>query len=167
MIKLKAGRLAEALKPVKPHPLRKRPKPIPVSLEQDALSGELSVIEARHGVFAKSVPCHGDWSSPVQVDGLLLLKFVTSWPPETELELVAEVETLALRAEKSISYVKRLDAGGKNPIVRTPMPPDNRHKGKVVVPPDPVVKRVELADTWGFSARVPMPQHRDPEDKGD
>ena len=85
---------------------------------------------------------------------------------ETELELSADAEALTIRAGKSTSRVTRIDGGGANPIVRTPRKQDERHAGKVIVPPDPTNKRVELADTWGFSARVPMPQHRDPKDKG-
>jgi hypothetical protein len=166
MIKVKAGDLAEALKPAKPHPLKKRPKPVPVSLEQDFVSGAFSVIEAKNGAFAKAVPGSGDWPRPVQVEGILLQKLVATWAPETELELSADAEALTIRAGKSTSRVTRIDGGGANLIVRTPRKPDERHAGKVIVPPDPTNKRVELADTWGFSARVPMPQHRDPKDKG-
>jgi hypothetical protein len=32
------------------------------------------------------------------------------------------------------------------------------HKGKIEHPPEPVGKRAEFHDTWGFSARVPMPE---------
>jgi hypothetical protein len=100
------------------------------------------------------------------VEGILLQKLVATWSPDTELELSADAEALTVRAGKSASRVMRIDGGGSKPIVRTPLKPDPRHKGKVVVPPDPITKRVALADTWGFSARVPMPQHRDPKDKG-
>lgn len=164
MLKLKAGDLAEALKAAKPHPLKKRPKPIPVSLEHELMAGTLAVIEAKHGAFAKSVPVSGTWLAPVQVDGVMLHRLVTTWPPETELELSADAQALTVSVGKSACRVARTDDGGSNPIKRTPPKPDKRHKGKVEVPPDPVVKRVELADTWGFSARVPMPQHRDPKD---
>lgn len=165
MIRLKAGDLADALKPARPHARKKKPKPVPVSLEQDFVSSAFSVIEARHGSFGKSLPCSGNWPKAVQVDGVLLEKLVATWPAEAELELIADAERLQIRVGKSITFVNRLDDGGSNLIARTPPKPDARHKGKPVIPPDPVSKRVELADTWGFSARVPMPQHRGPKDK--
>ncbi len=163
MIKVKAGDLAEALKPAKPHPLKKRPK-LTVSLEYELAGGTLVIIEAKHAAFTKSAPASGDWPSPVQVDGVLLYRLVATWPPETELELSADPQAIIVRTGKSLCRVARTDGGGANPIRRTPPKPDKRHAGKVEIPPDPQFKRVELADTWGFSARVPMPQHRDPKD---
>lgn len=167
MIKVKAGDLVDALRPAKPHPQKKRPKPVPISLEQEFVSRALAVIEAKHATFAKSIPCFGNWPTPVQVDGVLLDRLAGSWPPEVELELSADAEALTIRAGKSAAKITRVDEGGSKPIQRTPLKPDKRHKGKVVVPPDPITERVELADTWAFSARVPMPQHRDPKDNSD
>ena len=164
-MQVKAGDLAEALKSAKPHPLKKKPKPVVVSLEQDYVTHALSVIEAKHGLFAKVIEASGDFPKPVQVDGTSLEKLASSWPADTLLELAADAERLTILAGKSRVAIPRIDGGGKTPILRTPIPPNKKHKGKVVAPPDPVSKRVELADTWGFSARVPMPQHRDPEDK--
>ncbi len=164
MLKVNAGELVEALKPTKPHLRKKRPKPFPVSLEQEFVSGELAVIEAKHGVFAKSIATSGYWPGHVQVDGVLLGRLAATWPPEAELELSADAEALTVRVGKFVSRVARIDGGGANPIKRTPPKPDKRHKGKVEVPPDPVGKRVKLSDTWAFSARVPMPQHRNPND---
>jgi hypothetical protein len=166
MLTVKAGDLADALKPAKPHPLKKKPKPVPVTLEQDSVSRAFSVIEARHGAFSKSIAASGDWPNPVQVEGLLLLQLATKWPAETELELSADEEALTIRAGKSTSRLARIDGGGKGGIKRKPFEPDKRHKGKVEVAPERRLNRVALADTWGFSARVPMPQHRDPDDKG-
>ncbi len=165
-MKVKAGDLAGALKPVKPHPLKRKFKAVPVSLEQDFVTGALSVIEAKHGTFAKSIATAGQFAGPVQVDGVLLQRLAASWPESAELELGADAEALMIRCGKSITRVARLDGGGANPIIRKPKGPDKRHTGKVEVPPDPIVKRVELADTWGFSARVPMPQHRDKDETG-
>lgn len=166
MIKVKAGEFAEALKPAKPHPLKKRPKPIPISLEQELVSGAFVVVEAQHAIFANKVRATGNWPNAVQVDGVTLCRLVATWPPHEELELSADPEALKIVVGKSVSRVKRIDSGGNNPILRMRLEPDPRHKGKVAAPPDPTTKRVELADTWGFSARVPMPQHRDP-DKGE
>ena len=60
-MKVKASDLADALKSAKPHPLKKRPKPLLVSLEHELVAGTLAVIEAKHGAFAKSVPASGEW----------------------------------------------------------------------------------------------------------
>lgn len=160
MLKVKAGDLAEALMAAKPKRMPKRPKPVTVSLEHEFVAGALAVIEAKHAAFAKSLPASGNWSGPVQLDALLLLRLVSTWPPETELEMEPEPAALGVRSGKSISRVARTDCGGTPAIKRTAVKPDKRHKGKVEVPPDPTEKRVELADTWLFSARVPMPQHR-------
>jgi len=164
MLKVKASDLAEALKPAKPHPLKKKPKPLLVSLEYAFAAGTLAVIEAKNGAFAESLPAIGDWAGPVQVDGVLLCRLAATWPSVSELELSADAEALVIRMGKSISRVARLDGGGATAVKRMPPKPDKRHKGKVEVPPDPEGKRVELADTWTFSARVPMPQHRKPKD---
>lgn len=97
MMKVKASDLADALKPAKPHSLKKRPKPLLVSLEHELVAGTLAVIEAKHGAFAKSVPASGEWPGPVQVDGVTLYRFVATWPPETELELSTDAQALTLR----------------------------------------------------------------------
>lgn len=167
MLQVKAGDLADALNPAKPHPLKKKPKPVPVSLEQDLTSGVFSVVEADHAAFSKSVGTSGQWPNPVQVQGLLLLQLAMKWPPETKLELSADDEALIVRAGNSVTRLARIDSGGKRGIKRRPFERDKRHKGKVEVAPDRRNNRVALADTWGFSARVPMPQHRDPNDKSD
>jgi|SRR5208283_124855 len=164
-MQVKAGDLAEALRPAKAYSRKKKPKPLPVSLEQDYVTHNLSVIEAKHGLFAKVIPASGEFPSRVQMDGITLERFASTWPAETTLILAADAERLNIRAGKAQVAVPRLDGGGMTPIERTPIPPNKQHKGKVVVPLDPLHKRVELADTWGFSARVPMPQHRDPIDK--
>jgi len=145
MLKVKAGDLLEALKPTKPQLRKRRSKCFPVSLEQEFVSGELAVIEAKYGAFAKSIATSGYWPGPVQVDGVLLGRLAATLPPEAELELSADSEALSVRAGKFVSRVARIDGGGANPIKRTPPKPDKRHKGKVEVPPDPVGKRVELS----------------------
>jgi hypothetical protein len=164
VLKVSAGKLLEALRPARRHPTTKRAKPLPVSLEYEFVAGALAVIEARHGAFANSIPAFGNWPEPVQVDGLLLYRAAATWPGEAELELSTDANALTIRAGKSVFRITRVDQGGLKPIKRVPSQPDKRHKGKVEVAPDAPGKRVELADTWGFSARVPMPQHRDPKE---
>ena len=162
MLKVKAADFAAALKPAKPHPLKKKPKPIIVCLEHEFVAGTLAVIEAKHAAFAQSISASGDWPGPVQVDGVLLYRLAANWPPDAEVELSADADSLIIKLGKAVVRVARSDAKGGKPIKRTVQPPDKRHKGKVEVPPDPVGKRVELNATWLFSARMPVPQHREP-----
>lgn len=166
MLKVKAGSLAEALKPPKPHQFKRRAKPFIVSLEHEPAAGTLAVIEAEHGIVARAVSVSGDWPGAVQVNGTVLYRLTATWPPDAELQLNADAQSLVVRMAKSIVRIARMDDGGGQPIIRTPLPSDKRHKGKVQSAPDPTSRRVDLDDTWDFSARVPMPQHRSPE-KGD
>lgn len=160
MIRVLAGQLASSLLKVKPRAGSAKARPIIISLEYRIESGSLAVIEAKNAVFAMSIEADGDLVGAVQIDGRPLYKYASTWPPETRLELSADAEQLMVRCGGSTIRIPRTDAGGKRPIIRAPLPPNMKHKGKVEVPPDPVGKREALNDTWSFSARVPMPSHR-------
>jgi len=75
MIKVKAGDLAEALKPAKPHPLKKRPKPLPVSLEHELVAGRLQ-LSRQSMVRSPSLLRLRRLACPVQVDGVMLYRLV-------------------------------------------------------------------------------------------
>jgi hypothetical protein len=86
------------------------------------------------------------------------------WPPPSTrrrngIGLMATTKDLTIIYGKSQIALSRIDHA-RGPIEERPLKPNPRHRGKVVVPPDPVRKRVAWSDTWLFSARVPMPQHR-------
>ena len=71
---------------------------------------------------------------------------------------------MCILRERSRITLKRLDKEN-NPGIKKRPQKIRDHYGPVEVPPDPVGKRVELNNTWLFSARVPVPQHRDKKDK--
>lgn len=133
-----------------------------VTLESDAARGALSVVEASHGLFGETIVATGCLEGPVQVDGRILHDMLAQFPPESELLIEVDNANLTVRMGGATRIVPRQDGGGATPIKMTKQFPDTRHKGKVSVPPEPKRKRVELADTWAFSARVPMPEHSDP-----
>lgn len=165
ILKVMAADLVKALAPARPHPLKKKPRPVIVSLEFDMDAATLAVIEAKHAKFATLIPASGAWPVSVQVNGILLQRLMTKWPAEAVVEMGATSSALTLRVRNSVITLERTDGGGTKSIRRSPPKPDKRHRGKVEIPPEPVRKRAELADTWHFSARVPMPQHRDQKDK--
>ncbi len=159
-LKLKAGDLLDALKPVS-----RRQKAFPIALEYNHTTETLAIIEAKHATFANDIPAFGKFIDQVQLDGAMLYRLTSRIPIESEIELTADKNHLTIKFEKSMFKIARTDDGGISTIKRTPPKPDKRHKGKVEIPPETKGKRVELSDTWGFSLRVPMPQHRDPKNK--
>ena len=93
-------------------------------------------------------------------DGRRLRRVAATYSADIVIELVATESELCLLKTGSVVRLNRTDGKGKQKIKQMPIPRDPRHRGPVVVPPDPIGKKIELNDTWGFSARVPMP--RDP-----
>jgi len=165
-ITLTAGQLLEALAVAVPKRRKnsRRRKAWPITMELDNDRAILEIAEAKHALKGYEVTTTGTWPEKVQVDGQLLRQLIEKYAPEDIVEVVATDEELCLLKSGSTIRIKRLDGGGKPGIKRRPIPQDPRHTGPVDVPPDPVGKRVELGDTWDFSARVPMPQHRDTKD---
>lgn len=157
-MEVKAGALVEALKPLKPPRGRRAPQPV-VTLEVNA-AGTVSVTEARHGIFSETIAASGSLPGPIQLHGIVLRNMASGFPPETLLSLEADADFLTIRAGKATLKIPRLDSGGASPLKMSALPAQKRYR--VVVKPDPVRKRVALADTWAFSARVPMPEHSDP-----
>jgi hypothetical protein len=121
------------------------------------------ISEAQHGLRSNLVAAIGEWPPQVQLDGRKLQKVFETLPSESQVELIALKDDLVILAGRAQIVMPRLEPGDEGGIKSWPIPRNPKHKGKVEVPPDPVGKRLELADTWLFSARVPMPQHRDPE----
>ena len=91
----------------------------------------------------------------------MLEKICGSFPGDAVIELLPLEDELCLLRGTSEIRLTRLDPAGSPGLKRKPLPKPRGHRGPVEVPPDPVGKRVALNDTWDFSARVTMPQHRD------
>ena len=164
-IKVRADRLAEAVTAVVPkrrkNAARRKRKPYPVSLVYFANDKALGVKEARHALRGYRVQATGNWPDKVQIDGQILVALVGKYPADSEIELVALDDELAILQGRSQVRMKRLDPGGKRGIVETPPPKPKGYTGPVEWPPDtPPTGRFEWNDYWVFSARVPIPQHR-------
>ena len=158
-----AGALQEMFALIVPRFKKRRwNKAFPVTLSFDTKTGELFVEEARHGLSGYRVQAAGEWPEKVQVDGTVLKRMCDTFPPDDIVELVPLRDELCILRERSRITLKRLDKENSPGIKKKPQKVD--HFGPVEVPPDPDGKRVELNDTWLFSARVPMPQHRNKKD---
>jgi hypothetical protein len=159
MVHINAGALDAALAVVVGRRMAKPARmPLIVSLVYDR-AGELTVSEARHGARRHLVAAQGVWPDMVQLDGRRLQALVAKYPPDQSICLIVEEREVTVLFGKSRIALPRTDHD-RPAIKEKPLKPDPRHRGKVEVPPDPATKRVALADTWLFSARVPMPQHR-------
>ena len=150
--------LMETLNVVVPK-LRKnqRAKPYPVQFEYRNWSGTIRIYEFKKGLVGGDVAAKGALPEIVQINGRPLRSFVERCDPDGEIDLVAFDDVVCLSIGSSRMQISRFDAPGKKKKKR---PDPYAAHSPVEVPPDPKEKRVELADTWAFSARVPVPQHR-------
>lgn len=119
----------------------------------------LEVFDARYESRSAHLPAVGNWPDRMQVDGRPLALALKANRSLEVLRVSASEREISFQLGNARFSIKRFDGTDSEVMVRAM--PEQDHKGKVVVPPDPIFKRVELADTWGFTARVPMPQHRD------
>lgn len=165
MVAIAARALQEALAKTVPfrmrRQLKKRPGQ-PVSITFDSDRSLLTVTEAAYGLYTHSVPATGHWPGKVQVAGEVLRRLADKYARDDRLSLVVTRDELSLLKNGSRISLKRIDEKGTAGIEEAPIPPNRKHKGAVVVPPDPVEKRLEWNDMWDFSARMPIPQHRKP-----
>jgi hypothetical protein len=150
-----AGEFDEALKDAYPRRKRKH-KPTPVTLEYNETVSELTVTEAKHGKFQNALGASGHWTQNVQVDGVALARIIMKYPPDTELELHAEPDSLMISFDKSKVRLNRIDGKERKGIRRSPEKPDPKHNGLPegiddALQPDSPQKR-----TWGFSAHMAM-----------
>jgi hypothetical protein len=164
-IEVLAGPLKKALQTVLPRRSPKR-KPFAITLRFDSATGMIELFEAKYEAKGYVVPAKGLWPPRVQIDGNILRALLDKFAARDRLEIDAEPDQLMVRRETFRFIVGRIDKGGSAGIAAGP-PPKQAHKGPIPVKPEKPGKRVELHDTWGFSARVPMPQHRDKASKGD
>ncbi len=160
-IRLTAGLLLEALDDLVPRTRKKHPKPFPIAIFYRPPQQRLELTEALFGSRSVELPAQGTWPDQVQVEGRMLQKICGSFPGDAVIELLPLQDELCLLRGASEIRLKRLDPAGSSGLKRKLLPKPRGHLGPVEVPPDPVGKRVALSDTWAFSARVPMPQHRE------
>lgn len=134
-------------------------KPLAINLKFHPVSQVLEILEAQHEQVATNIAAKGSWPMGVQVDARPFELFLRKIAEDQLLVLEATASYLVIRANGSKFSLRRID-GTESEVAAVPFPIQD-HKGKVVVQDAPHQKRVELSDTWAFSARVPMPQHRD------
>jgi len=161
-----AGELQAALAEVVPNTRGKVRKgariPLTLTFAKAKRKGELLVSESRHGARAHAMPATGKWPGPCQLVGVVLWKLLEKYPPEAEIELALTPSDLTIRHGRARVTIPRLDLPGQKKIAQRKLKPDPRHAGPVILPPDPTQKRVAWGDTWDFSARVPMEEHKKP-----
>ena len=133
----------------------------PITIRFDEWGSMLRVTEARYGMKGHEAPAKGSWPAQVQIDGRKLRMLVEKLNTDAAVTLTATAGALVLSSGSFRIALERIDANGSG-IEQTNCPKNKKHKGPVEVPRDPVGKRVELDSSWGFSARMPVPQHRKP-----
>lgn len=161
LLHVRVGEFLEALEVVVGKKRRRVPlqRGVPVSLTYDPATRELMVSEPRHGRRRHLLHADGVWPSRVQVDGDRLRSLLGKYPPYDKIGVMVTDKEITMLAGRSRIVLSRTDALRK-PIEARAFAPNEKHRGKPYDPPDPAGKKVALDDTWGFSARVPMPQDR-------
>jgi len=159
-LRISAASLHELIDVVVP---KRRTRPYPVTLRFVEQDSALILSEAKHALRQHQVYAEGNWPAKVQVQGVAFSRVCRTYRSDVTIDLVALSDRLVIAHAGSQIELPRLDPSGSGGIVETLPPPDPRHAGPVAVPPDrPPSGRFAWGDTWGFSARVPIPQHRKP-----
>jgi hypothetical protein len=164
VLTVRAGDLQRVLDAVVPTSQVRKGLKVPITLAflQVEGMGELEVSDAVHGARSDRLAARGEWRESCQMVGADFRTLLDTYPPEAELDLIQTEANLIIRRGRSRLTIQRLDGAGKRKIHQRKQRPDPRHKGPVVIPPNPVQKRVARNDTWAFSARVPMEEHKKP-----
>ncbi|WP_291207147.1 hypothetical protein [Hyphomonas sp.] len=137
---------------------RAKVKDFAITLKFDRGERIIEVMDARHEVRSCQFPVFGEWPEDVQVEGNRLRALLDKFSVNDQIDMCARAQDIEIRSGKFKMSLARLD--GQKRIEPRPLP-QQIHAGKVEVKIDSPNKRVALDDTWGFSARVPMPQHRE------
>ena len=167
LITVAAKMLQEAVAVAIPSDFRRtwRKKSWPVSLVHDVERCVFHIVESRHELAGYELPMTGTWPDRVQLDGRAFRHVIETYAPNEMLQLLAYPDRLEIKSDRGSFSMSRLDRPGQKPIKTRPMPRDKRHKGPVKVVDQPPQGRVELHETWDFSARMPVPHHRFPDSK--
>jgi hypothetical protein len=165
LITIPAKMLQEAVAVAIPSDFRRtwRKKSWPVSLVHDAERCVFHIVESRHELAGYELPMTGTWPDRIQLDGRAFRHVVETYAPNEVLRLVAYPDRLEIKSDRGSFSMSRLDRPGQKPIKPAPMPRNKHHKGPVKVVDQPPLGRVELGETWDFSARMPVPHHRFPD----
>lgn len=151
VIKVNAGEFAAAVKFSAGRINKKRKTPFPLLIEEQT-EGHITVTDAAFHKKGMDIVFEGIFDAGIEVDGRQLLKITSTYPAEAELVVCTDDNNLLIQYQKSKLSIPRLDKGG-NKTKKKPLP----HIKPPAPQPDLLEKRAEFDDTWGFSARVPMP----------
>lgn len=151
VIKVNAGEFAAAVKFSAGRINKKRKTPFPLLIEEQT-EGRITITDAAFQKKGMDVAFDGIFDAGVEVDGRQLLKIAKTYPAEDELVICTDENNLIIQYNKSKISIPRLDKGGKK-TKKKPLP----HIKPPAPEPEIREKRAEFNDTWGFSARVPMP----------
>lgn len=159
---LSAGTLQESLALAVPKSRKKRAQPYFLTIRFDQFREMLQIDESRYASTGSEGHAKGQWPDKVQIDGRQLQAFCETLPPEKVIELTTNDQEMFVASGRAKLRLQRKNPSGTEGIKLRKIPKPRGHTGPIEMLPDPVGKRVALNDTWLFSARVPMPQHRDP-----
>ena len=151
VIKINAGEFAAAVKFSAGKINKKRKTPFPLLIEEQT-KGRITITDAVFHAKGMDIAFEGIFDTGIEVDGRQLLKITSTYPADAELVVCTDDNNLLIQYQKSKLSIPRLDKGGKK-TKKKPLP----HVKPPAPQPEFFDKRAEFDDTWGFSARVPMP----------
>jgi hypothetical protein len=152
-IEVPAGKLKEALAVIVPKKKKRTKRPFPLTLHSSS-KGKFALADSTYGAIGAEIDTGGCVFERIEVDGYVLKALIETFSDDSTITFEIDNLTLLIRCGGSSIKLPRLDPDGKGKTKRKNLP----HTGKVEHPPDPVGKRAEFNDTWGFSAHVPMPE---------
>jgi hypothetical protein len=152
-LEIAAVKLKRALSTIIPKKKKRAKGNYPLTLYSTS-EGQFVLSDSTYDALGSEIDCKGGWSESIEVDGYMLKRLIETFGDDSAIMLGIDNTNLLIRCAGASLKLARLDPGGEGKTKRKRVP----HKGKVVVPPEPVGKRAEFHDTWGFSARVPMPE---------
>jgi hypothetical protein len=152
-LEIAAEKLKHALSAIVPKKKKRAKGKYPLTLYSTS-EGKFVFADSMYESLGSEIDCKGGWSESIEVDGYILKRLIETFPDDSAIILGIDNSSLLIRCAGASLTLGRLDPGGEGKTERKKLP----HKGKVEHPPEPVGKRAEFHDTWGFSARVPMPE---------
>ena len=151
-LEVAADKLKHALSAIVPKKKKRTKGSFALTLYSTS-EGKFVAVDSKYESLGSEIDCKGGWSEAIEVDGYVLKRLIETFSDDSVLIMGVDNLNLLIRCGGASLKLSRLDPGGQGKTQRKELP----HKGKVEHPSEPVGKRAEFHDTWGFSAHVPMP----------